>query len=107
MRRLLVLGGTLVFLAGGALAQQHQNPPAANAPQNEAVKSPSTQQTSGPVAGANSFTEGQAKSHIQDKGYMNVSDLKKDDNGVWRGKAMKDGKQVDVSLDYQGNVAAK
>jgi hypothetical protein len=33
-----------------------------------------------------------------------VSELKKDDDGVWRGKAMKDGKSVDVSLDYQGNV---
>jgi hypothetical protein len=107
MQKLLVLGSTLVFLAGSAVAQQHQNPPAANSPQNEAVKSPNTQQTSGPVAGANSFTEGQAKSRIQDKGYTSVSELKKDDNGVWRGKAMKDGKSVDVSLDYQGNVAAK
>ena len=37
-------------------------------------------------------------------GFANVSDLKKDDNGVWRGHAMKDGKSVEVSLDYQGNV---
>ena len=37
-------------------------------------------------------------------GFANVSDLKKDDNGVWRGRAMKDGKTVDVSVDYQGNV---
>jgi putative membrane protein len=38
------------------------------------------------------------------RGFANVSDLKKDDNGVWRGRAVKDGKMVDVSLDYQGNV---
>jgi hypothetical protein len=37
-------------------------------------------------------------------GFANVSNLKKDDNGVWRGRAMKDGKTVDVSVDYQGNV---
>jgi putative membrane protein len=37
-------------------------------------------------------------------GFINVSNLKKDDNGVWRGRATKDGKTVDVSLDYQGNV---
>ena len=37
-------------------------------------------------------------------GFSNVSNLKKDDNGVWRGRATKDGKTVDVSLDYQGNV---
>ena len=60
-----------------------------------------------PVAGANSFTEGQAKSRIESTGFSNVSELKKDDNGVWRGKAMKDGKSVDVSLDFQGNVVSR
>ena len=62
---------------------------------------------SGPRSGANSFTEGQAKSRIESQGYSNLSPLAKDDEGVWRGKAMKDGKSVDVSLDYQGNVFAK
>ena len=60
-----------------------------------------------PVSGANSFTEGQAKSRIESSGYSNVSELKKDDNGVWRGKAMKDGKSVEVSLDFQGNIIAR
>jgi len=54
-----------------------------------------------------SFTEGQAKSRIESQGYSNLSPLAKDEEGVWRGKAMKDGKSVDVSLDYQGNVFAK
>jgi putative membrane protein len=58
----------------------------------------------GPRAGANSFTEGQAKSRIESRGFSNVSALAKDDNGIWRGKAMKDGKSVDVSLDFEGNV---
>ena len=40
-------------------------------------------------------------------GTLEVSDLKKDDDGVWRGKATKDGKSVDVSLDFQGNVTAR
>ena len=56
------------------------------------------------MAGANSFTEGQAKSRIENMGFANVTDLKKDDNGVWRGRAMKSGQTVDVSVDYQGNV---
>jgi hypothetical protein len=60
-----------------------------------------------PVAGANSFTEGQAKSRIEANGYANVSDLKKDDQGVWRGKAQKDGKTVEVSMDFQGNIIAR
>jgi hypothetical protein len=60
-----------------------------------------------PVAGANSFTERQAKSRIESKGYTNVSGLKKDDKGVWRCTAMSAGKSVDVSLDFQGNVVAQ
>lgn len=61
---------------------------------------------SAPVPGANSFTEAQAKSRIQDAGFSNVSALTKDDQGIWRGTADKDGKQVPVALDFQGNVVA-
>jgi hypothetical protein len=57
-----------------------------------------------PVAGRNSFTEGQAKSKIEDAGYTNVTELKKDDNGIWRGKATKSGSSTAVSIDFQGNV---
>ncbi len=57
-----------------------------------------------PVPGANSFTEAQAKERVQEAGYSDVSQLAKDDQGVWRGKAMKDGKEVPIALDYQGNV---
>ena len=60
--------------------------------------------TEAPVAGANSFTEGQARSRIEEKGFGNVTDLKKDDKGIWRGKAMKGGTAVAVALDYQGNI---
>ena len=73
-----------------------------------AVNTPSTPPNPGaPVAGANSFTEGQAKSRIESNGFANVSELRKDDQGVWRGKAMKDGKSVSVSVDFQGNVTAQ
>ena len=72
-----------------------------------AVATPNTNNPAAPVAGANSFTEGQAKSRIEDKGFKNVSDLKKDDNGVWRGKADQNGKAVNVSVDFQGNVVAQ
>jgi putative membrane protein len=59
-----------------------------------------------PVPGANSFTEAQAKSAIEKAGYADVSALTKDDNGVWRGTASKDGKSTPIALDYQGNVVA-
>jgi putative membrane protein len=68
---------------------------------------PSRGPASGPVPGANSFTEGQAKSRIESQGFTNVSGLAKDDQGIWRGKAMKDGKNVTVSLDFHGDVFAQ
>ena len=36
-----------------------------------------------------------------------MSGLKKDDAGVWRGKADQNGKAVNVSVDFQGNVVAQ
>jgi len=57
--------------------------------------------------GANSFTEGQAKSRLEGAGLSDVTDLKKDDQGVWRGKAKRNGKSVTVGFDYKGNIAAE
>jgi hypothetical protein len=104
MRTTSVAAIALVLVTSGALAQ---NPPANDGPNNKAVNSKSGNNPGAPVAGANSFTEGQAKSRFESKGYTNVSGLKKDDKGVWRGTAMSNGKSVDVSLDFEGNVVAK
>jgi len=57
-----------------------------------------------PAQGSNSFTEGQAKDRIAQRGYTNVAGLKKDDNGVWHGTAQHGGNPVQVWLDYKGNV---
>jgi hypothetical protein len=84
----------------------HSVPPAADGPSNPAIKTEEGNNASRPVEGANSFTEGEAKSRIEARGFQNVTELKKDDQGVWRGKAMQDGKMVDVALDFQGNVIA-
>lgn len=72
--------------------------------QTPAVKSPNTNNPAAPVPGANSFTEGQAKSRIESAGYTNVSGLRKDDNGVWIGSAKKGDVTVTVKVDFQGNV---
>src|SRR3954469_6026676 len=107
MRRLLatavitVLAGAAI--AGGASAQTAAPPANPNA-STPAVSSPNANNPGAPAAGANSFTEGQAKSRIEGAGYSNVSGLQKDDNGVWRGKADKAGTKADVSVDFQGNV---
>lgn len=102
-RTFLLLLTSAALLAGPAWAQ---NPPAADRPNNNAVNSSGQKNSDKPVAGANSFTEGQAKSKIEQAGYTNVTALKKDDNGVWRGKASKGGSSTNVSLDFQGNVNA-
>jgi hypothetical protein len=62
---------------------------------------------SAPAAGANSFTEAQAKSRIEGKGFSNVSALVKDKDGVWRGTASHSGATHNVALDYQGNVISQ
>jgi hypothetical protein len=106
MHKSMMIAAALALSAGVAFGQS-QNPPAASSPNNSAVNTDRSNNSDRPVAGANSFTEGQAKSRIESGGYSGISGLKKDDNGVWRGKAMKDGKTVDVSLDFQGNVISR
>ena len=101
---------SLVLICAGlmaATAASAQNPPAQSGPNNNAINSPGQNNSNAPVAGRNSFTEGQAKSKIEEAGYTQVTDLKKDDNGVWRGKASKGGTATSVSVDFQGNVNPK
>lgn len=57
--------------------------------------------------GANSFTEGQTRSRLEQAGYKDVKELKKDDKGIWRGAATLNGKPVTVGVDFKGNVAAQ
>jgi len=102
--KLPIILATCVAVALTCTAAQSQ--PAQSGPNNNAVNSPDTKNSNQPVAGRNSFTEGQAMSRIEDAGYSNVTDLKKDDNGVWRAKASKGGSSTDVSVDFQGNVNA-
>ena len=99
----------LLFVCIGLLAAttaSAENPPAQSGPNNKAINSAGQNNSDAPVAGRNSFTEGQAKSKIEDAGFTNVTALKKDDNGVWRGKASKSGSATAVSVDFQGNVNA-
>jgi hypothetical protein len=96
-----LLAATTAFVASPASAQ---NQAAQSGPNNGAVNSAGQNNSDAPVAGRNSFTEGQAKSRIEDAGYANVTELKKDDKGVWRGQASKGGSPTGVSVDFQGNV---
>jgi hypothetical protein len=59
-----------------------------------------------PLPGANSFTENQAKDRLLAAGYVNVSALAKDTNGVWRGTGSDGAKSLKVAVDFKGNVVA-
>jgi hypothetical protein len=92
---------TLLALSAAGHAQ---TAPTTSDPETPAVTTPDTPNPTAPVAGENSFTEEQAKSRIEDKGYSNVADLKLGEDGIWRAKADKGGAVVEVAVDYQGNV---
>jgi hypothetical protein len=98
--KFIALGLAACLMAGAAMGQTIGT---TSKDSNVAVR---TQEPSSavPARGSNSFTEGQAKSRIEERGYRDVSDLKKDDDGVWRGRAQKDGNQVSVWVDYKGAV---
>jgi hypothetical protein len=74
---------------------------------NPAIKNGAPVRTGMAADGANSFTEKQARRRLTDTGYANVNTLVKDKNGVWRGTATKGGAQVQVGLDYKGNVVTR
>ena len=125
MRSAIIIAAVASLTIGSAFAQPATSPvtpdPGKAAlphidltlkPANPAIKTTDGNNPGAPVVGANSFTQAQAKSHIEAKGYRNVSALKKDNKGIWRATAVKndntrkDGVPVNVSLDYQGNVVA-
>lgn len=100
MKRLIAATAILAACTLGASAQ---TTPSAD-PETPAVATPDTTNPTAPVAGANSFTEEQARTRLEENGYTAVTGLKLDDKGVWQASATKDGKPVNVALDYQGNI---
>lgn len=102
----LVIGAAMI---GAAVAQQVPANP--NAPSNPAVTLPAPSGaapvTAAPAAGANSFTELQARTRLENQGFTGVTGLTKDTDGIWRGMGMKAGRSMSVSVDYQGNIVEK
>ena len=88
---------------GTGVVDRNAGPAAAAGDRNQAVVTTGANAPQ-PAKGANSFTEGEARSRIEGSGFSTVADLKKDDDGIWRGSAMKDGAKVPVWLDYKGNI---
>ena len=112
-------GGTMgttggMGTTGRTLPGTTTNTPAQLSPSNNSSATPPAVTTSNannktaaaPVKGHNSFTMGEARRRIERGGFSQVTGLKKDSDGIWRGKAMKAGASVDVYCDYQGNVGS-
>jgi hypothetical protein len=55
----------------------------------------------------NPFTMEDARKHLMQQGYTNVSELMKDAQGKWVGSATKDGKTVPVAVDVNTGVTTK
>jgi hypothetical protein len=70
-----------------------------------AVRDSAARTTAVPAEGANSFTEDQARSRLGEAGYTNISALTRNDDGQWTGTASQAGRQVQVMLDYKGNIS--
>lgn len=64
-------------------------------------------ETGAPLKGANSFTETQAKDRAVAAGVSNVSTLQKDPDGIWRGTGKKAGSDVQIAVDFKGNVVTQ
>ena len=85
-------------MAGAAVAQP-------DAKGNAPLKPAHTVNDGGSKAGRNSFTEGQARRHIEKAGFSGVTNLVKGEDGVWRGHALRGGQPTDVAMDFKGNVS--
>ena len=75
-----------------------------------AVKDPSTAPEAAATETApagNPFTMEDARKHLMQQGYTNVSELVKDAQGKWVGSATKDGKTVPVAVDVKAGATTK
>jgi hypothetical protein len=100
----MALAASLCLTGIAAAAAQPSTSPTATSP--PMATAPSTD-ANAPLPGANSFTEAQAKERMEKAGFSQIINLKKDDQGIWRGTAMLNGKQTNVALDFRGNVVAR
>jgi len=91
MKRALATAVLTACLALPALAETPTTNAAAPAEAGTATK-------------GNLFTEKQARAHLLHLGYADVSNLTKDENGVWHGTATKGGEQRSVAVDVKGAV---
>jgi hypothetical protein len=82
-------------------------PVEANPSANPVAKSLAPAVVDQPAAGANSFTQTQAKERITNAGYSSVDSLTRNSDGIWTGTALKQGRPINVMLDFKGDISEK
>jgi len=87
---------------GTGVVNRNAGTAAASGDRNQAVATTNSNAPQ-PARGANSFSQGEARRRLERSGFQGVGALHKDDGGVWRGSATRDGQPVQVWLDYKGN----
>ena len=89
--------------SGAGVVDRNSGTAAASGDRNQAVATTNANAPQ-PARGSNSFTQNEARRRLERNGFQSVNGLTKDNGGVWRGTAMKDGQSVPVWLDYKGNT---
>ena len=100
--KLYILAMLAAAVSTGAIAQDRQS-----SPHNPAVKDSTVHVVARPARGHSSFTQGQARVRIAKAGFTSISGLRKNNDGVWQGRAMKRRHPVTVMLDFKGNVTSR
>ncbi|WP_342249700.1 hypothetical protein [Sphingomonas sp. OTU376] len=100
--KLYILAALATIASTGAIAQDRQS-----SPHNPAVKDSRVHAVARPARGHSSFTQSQARGRIAKAGFTKISGLRKNNDGVWQGRAMKHRRPVTVMLDFKGNVTSR
>jgi protein CpxP len=59
------------------------------------------------VSRSNSYTQAQVEERLRAAGFTAIRDVRKDDDGIWRGSAELNGQAVEFGVDYRGSIAAR
>ncbi len=59
------------------------------------------------VSGGNSYTRAQVDNRLRAVGIVELRDVRKDDEGIWRGVGRFNGPDVEFGIDYRGSIAVR
>jgi hypothetical protein len=88
MMKIALLSAAAMLASGAVLAQTGASPT-----------------TQPPSSGSQTMmnSEEQVRTRLQSEGYTQVGDIKREGNG-WQAKATKDGRQMTLNIDQQGQI---